>query len=120
MLDLEDSVPVSEKEEARKRVVNILREGDWGGKLRSCRINGMDTPFAYRDIIDIVEQAGEYLDTIVVPKVNDPAEIKAIGYFLSQIELRMGLKKPIGSEPSIETASGMLRSGGIAFSLPEG
>lgn len=116
MLDLEDSVPVDQKEEARKRAVSTLMERDWKGKVRSCRINAMDTPFAYRDIIDIVEEAGEYIDTIVVPKVDDPAEIKAIDYLLTQIELRMGFKRQIGLEASIETASGMLRVGEIAFS----
>jgi citrate lyase beta subunit len=118
MLDLEDSVPVNEKEEARKRAISTLREQDWRGKVRSVRINAMDTPFAYRDIIDVVEEAGEYIDTMVVPKVDDPAEIKAIDYLLSQIELRMGFKRPIGLEPSIETALGMLRAGGIGFSSP--
>ncbi len=116
MLDLEDSVPVNEKEESRKRAVQVFREQDWKGKVRSYRINAMDTPFAYRDIIDIVEGAGEYIDTIVVPKVDDPAEIKAIDYLLNQIELRMGFKRPIGLEASIETASGMLKVGEIAFS----
>jgi len=118
MLDLEDSVPVNEKEEARKRAISTFREQDWQGKLRSIRINAMDTPFAYRDIIDVVEEAGEYIDTMVVPKVDDPAEIKAIDYLLTQIELRMGFERPIGLEPSIETASGMLKAGDIAFSSP--
>ncbi|SPF43069.1 Citrate (Pro-3S)-lyase [Syntrophobacter sp. SbD1] len=118
MLDLEDSVPIDEKETARKRAVSAFRDQEWKGKVRSCRINGMSTPFAYRDIIDIVEQAGEYIDTIVVPKVDDPAEIKAIDYLLTQIELGMGLKRPIGIEASIETAFGMLRAGEIAFSSP--
>ena len=118
MLDLEDSVPVNEKEEARRRAVSTFREQDWKGKVRSYRINAMDTPFAYRDIIDIVEEAGEYIDTIVVPKVNDPAEIKAIDYLLTQIELRLDFKRPIGLEPSIETALGMLRAGEIALSSP--
>jgi citrate lyase beta subunit len=118
MLDLEDSVPVQEKEEARKRVIDAFKEQDWKGKVRSYRINGMDTPFAYRDIIDVVEQAGELIDVIVVPKVNDPAEIKAIDYLLTQIEARMGFRRRIGLEPSIETAAGMLRAGEIAFSSP--
>lgn len=118
MLDLEDSVPVQEKEEARKQVIATLREKDWKGKVRAYRINGMDTPFAYRDIIDIVEAAGDRIDVIVVPKVNDPSEIKAIDYILSQIELRMGFQVPIGLEASIETAAGMLRVGDIAFSSP--
>jgi citrate lyase beta subunit len=76
----------------------------------------MDTPFAYRDIIDVVEAAGDCIDVMVVPKVNDPAEIKAIDYLLTQIEMRMGFHTRIGLEPSIETAEGMLRVGEIAFS----
>jgi citrate lyase beta subunit len=118
MLDLEDSVPVDEKEVARQLAVSTFRQRDWKGKLRSYRINAMDTPFAYRDIIDIVEEAGEHIDTIVVPKVEDPAEIKAIDYLLNQIEARMGFTRQIGLEPSIETASGMLKAGEIAFSSP--
>lgn len=118
MLDLEDSVPFQEKEEARARVAAAVKERDWQGKVRAYRINGMDTPFAYRDIIDVVEAAGDCLDVIVVPKVNDAAEIKAIDYLLTQIEMRMGFKTPIGLEASIETALGMLRVEEIAFSSP--
>lgn len=118
MLDLEDSVPFHEKEDARKRVVAAFREQDWKGKVRSYRINGMDTPFAYRDIIDVVEAAGDFVDVIVVPKVNDASEIKAIDFLLTQIEMRLGLKRRIGLEASIETAEGMLRAGEIAFSSP--
>lgn len=118
MLDLEDSVPISEKEEARKRVVAAFLEGDWRGKVRGYRINGMDTPFAYRDIIDVVEAVGDQLDVIVIPKVNDAAEIKAIDYLLTQIEMRLGFKNRIGLEASIETALGMLRVDEIVFSSP--
>jgi citrate lyase beta subunit len=118
MLDLEDSVPVQEKEDARNRVISTFREQDWKVKVRAYRINGMDTPFAYRDIIDIVEAAGEFIDVIVVPKVGDPAEIRAIDYLLTQIEWRMGFKRKIGLEASIETAGGMLKAGEIAFSSP--
>lgn len=116
MLDLEDSVPLAEKEEARKNVISILREDGWGKKSRAYRINGMDTPYAYRDIIDIVEAVGQFVDFIVVPKVNDPAEIKAIDYILRQIEMRMNIKKPIALDASIETAAGMLNVKEIAFS----
>jgi citrate lyase beta subunit len=118
MLDIEDSVPVQEKVEARKRVAAVFKGGDWGNRVRAYRINAMDTPFAYRDIIDIVEAAGELIDVIIVPKVNDAAEIKAIDYLLTQIELNMGFKKTIGLEASIETALGMLRVDEIAFSSP--
>jgi len=118
MLDLEDSVPVPEKEEARKRVIAAFKDQDWTGKVRCYRINGMDTPFAYRDLVDIVEAAGDAIDVIVIPKVNDAAEIKAIDYLLTQIEMRMGFSKHIGLEASIETAEGMLKVGEIAFSSP--
>jgi len=118
MLDLEDSVPVQEKDEARSRVISILKEQDWGNKVRCYRINGMDTPFAYRDIVDVVEAVGDRVDVIVIPKVNDAAEVKAIDYLLTQIELRMGFKVPIGLEASIETALGMLKVEEIAFSSP--
>lgn len=119
MLDLEDSVPVHEKEQARSQVVAAFRqEAGWENKVRAYRINGMDTPFAYRDIIEVVEAAGSAVDVIVVPKVNDAAEIKAIDYLLSQIEMRMELHNRIGLEASIETAEGMLRVEQIAFSSP--
>lgn len=116
MLDLEDSVPAQEKEAARSRVVTALKEQHWQGKVRACRINGMHTPFAYRDIIDVVEAAGDCLDVLVVPKVNDASEIKAIDYLLTQIEMRMSFSHSIGLDASIETAEGMLRVEQIAFS----
>ena len=118
MLDLEDSVPVDQKDEARKLAISILRGVSSPRAMRSCRINGMDTPFAYRDLIDIVEGAGEFVDTIVIPKVNDAAEVKAVDYFLTQIELRMGFRRPIGLHASIETAAGMMRVEEIALSSP--
>ncbi len=116
MLDLEDSVPAAEKEEARGFVISALKERDWQLRVRACRINAMDTPFAYRDIIDVVENAGGWLDVLVVPKVNDASEIKAIDYLLTQIEARMAIGKRIGLEASIETAQGMVKVEEIAFS----
>jgi citrate lyase beta subunit len=116
MLDLEDSVPVDEKEEARGLVILALKDRDWQHRVRACRINGMDTPFAYRDVIEIVESAGEWLDVLVIPKVNDASEIKAVDYLLTQIEARMDIGKQIGLEASIETAQGMLKAEEIAFS----
>lgn len=118
MLDLEDSVPVDEKEKARQAVVEALTASGWEGRVRAYRINDMGTPFAYRDLIDVVEKAGTHVDVIVVPKVNDPAEIKAIDYWLTQMEMRCGIAKKIGLEASIETAEGMLRVGEIAVSSP--
>lgn len=118
MLDLEDSVPVQEKEQCRAQVAAAILDGRWQNKVIACRINGMDTPFAYRDIIEVVEAVGEHLDVIVVPKVNEASEIKAIDYLLTQIEMRLGLRNRIGLEASIETAAGMLRVEEIAFSSP--
>lgn len=118
MLDLEDSVPVDEKEKARHAVVEALTASGWEGRVRAYRINDMGTPFAYRDLIDVVEKAGSSLDVIVVPKVNDPAEIQAIDYWLTQMEARFGFPKKIGLEASIETAQGMLRVRDIATSSP--
>ncbi len=118
MLDLEDSVPVQEKESARKEVIAALKEKDWTGKVRAYRINAMDTPFAYRDIIDVVEAAGDHLDVMVVPKVNDASEIKAIDLILNQIQVSRGFKNFIGLEASIETALGMVHVQDIAFSSP--
>jgi len=99
-------------------VISILKERDWGNKVRCYRINGMGTPFAYRDIVDVVEAAGDRIDVIVIPKVNDAAEVKAVDYLLTQIEMRMGFRQPIGLEASIETAMGMLKVEEIAFSSP--
>jgi citrate lyase beta subunit len=118
MLDLEDSVPTAEKDQARQRAVQILREADWGGRVRAYRINAMDTPWAYRDVIDVMEAVGDRVDVLVVPKVNEASEIKAIDYLLRQIEQRMERIHTVGMEASIETAAGMLRVDEIAFSSP--
>lgn len=118
MLDLEDSVPVEEKTQARRMVAEFLCDGgEWASKSRSVRINPMDSPYAYRDLVEVVEKAGEFIDTIVIPKVNHPCEVKAVDYILTQIEQEMGFTPgKIGLEASIETAEGLLRVEEIAFS----
>lgn len=118
MLDLEDGVALEEKEGARSRIIGVLNNHDWGDRVRAYRINGLDTPFAYRDIIDVVEQAGEGIDVIVIPKVEKAADVQFVALLLSQIEMNVGLKKPIGLEASIETALGMLNVKEIAFASP--
>jgi citrate lyase beta subunit len=118
MLDLEDGVALEEKESARRNIIAAFHDHDWGGRVRAYRINGMDTPFAYRDIIDIVEQAGRWIDVIVIPKVESAGEVKFVDLLLSQIEMRLGQDRPIGLEASIETASGMLNIKEIAFASP--
>ncbi len=115
MLDLEDGVAIGEKEGARLKVISAFQDEDWGGRVRAYRINGLDTPFAYRDIIDVVEQAGASIDVIVIPKVEKAAHVRFVDLLLTQIELKFRLDKPIGLEASIETALGMSNVKEIAF-----
>jgi citrate lyase beta subunit len=113
MLDLEDSVPVDMKETARKQVIETLHEFDWAQKTVTVRINALDTPFAYRDLLEVAEQAGHLIDAIVLPKVNHPGDVYFADRLLAGVE--MGQEKPgtIGVEASIETAEGMMRAGEI-------
>ncbi|MFK7893909.1 MAG: CoA ester lyase [Granulosicoccus sp.] len=106
-LDLEDAVAPDEKAQARKNIIKALNEIDWGSKAMSIRINGLDTHYMYRDVVDIVEQAGERLDLVMVPKVGTAADVYAVDMLLTQIEDAMSLKKRIGLEHIIETALGM-------------
>ena len=106
-LDLEDAVAPDEKLQARKNIIKALNEIDWGTKSMSIRINGLDTHYMYRDIVDIVEQAGERLDLIMIPKVGTAADVYAVDMMVTQIEDAKGYKKRIGFEHIIETALGM-------------
>jgi len=106
-LDLEDAVAPDEKEQARKNIIKALNEIDWGNKSMSVRINGLDTHYMYRDVVDVVEQAGERLDLIMVPKVGTAADVYAVDMMLTQIEDAKGYSKRIGLEHIIETALGM-------------
>ncbi|NUO98226.1 MAG: CoA ester lyase, partial [Nonomuraea sp.] len=89
-LDLEDSVAPLAKEEARENVVTALREGDWTGKTRVVRVNDLTTMWTYRDVIRVVEGAGEFLDCLILPKVQDPTEVVWLDTLLTQIEKAMG------------------------------
>lgn len=106
-LDLEDAVAPDDKVEARKNIIQALNDIDWGTKSMSIRINGLDTHYMYRDVVDIVEQAGERLDLIMIPKVGTASDVYAIDMLVTQIEDAMGYKKRIGFEHIIETALGM-------------
>ncbi len=117
-LDLEDSVAPSRKEEARQHVIDGLRTLDWSGKTVSVRINGLDTGLAYREIIEIVEQAGEHLDTVMVPKIRRPEDVCFVDTLLGQIERRIGLSKRIGIEVLIETTEGLVNVEKVAFASP--
>jgi citrate lyase beta subunit len=115
MLDLEDGVALEEKEAARTKIIRSFRDYDWGDRVRAYRINALDTPFAYRDIIDVIEQAGVNIDVVVIPKVEKAADVQFVDVLLTQIELRIGLEKRIALEASVETALGMLNVKEIAF-----
>ena len=106
-LDLEDAVAPADKEQARKNVIEALNDLDWGGRTMSVRINGLDTHWMYRDVVDVVEQAGHKLDLIMIPKAGTAADIYAVDMLLTQIEQAKGIKKRIGLEMIIETALGM-------------
>ena len=106
-LDMEDAVAPDDKEQARKNIITALNELDWGSKTMSIRINGLDTHYMYRDVVDVVEQAGERLDLIMIPKVGTAADVYAIDMMVTQIEDAKGYKKRIGFEHIIETAMGM-------------
>lgn len=105
-LDCEDAVIPDDKPQARKNIIQALNEIDWHGKTLSVRINGLDTHYMYRDVVDIVEQAGDRLDTILIPKVGTPSDVYVVDCLLTQIEVAKGLKKRIGIECLIETALG--------------
>jgi len=117
-LDLEDAVAPDDKPQARKNIVQALHDVDWGNKILSVRINGLDTHYMYRDVVDVVEAAGDKLDLVMVPKVGTAADLYAVDMLLTQIETAKGFKKRIGIEAIIETALGMQNIDEIAASTP--
>lgn len=114
-LDCEDAVAPDDKEQARKNIVQALNEIDWGRKTMMIRVNGLDTHYMYRDIVDIVE-ACPRLDMVLIPKVGVPADIYAVDVLVSQIEVAKKRVKRIGFEALIETALGMSNVESIAQS----
>ena len=118
-LDLEDAVAASEKERARELVIQTLRESDFGGKTVVVRVNGTDAPHYYRDLIDVVEQAGDRLDAVMLPKVRTPGDVEMTAKLLTQIELARDLEPGrIGIEAQIEDATGLLACEAIAAASP--
>ncbi len=117
-LDLEDAVAPPEKEQARKNVIAALNDIDWAGrgKTVSVRINGLDTSYMYRDLVDVMEQAGDRLHTILVPKVGVPADLYCVETIVSQVEQAKGFPTSVGIEALIETALGMANVEAIASS----
>ncbi|MBB4066169.1 HpcH/HpaI aldolase/citrate lyase family protein [Gellertiella hungarica] len=115
-LDIEDAVAPPDKERARANIIRALNEIDWRGrgKTVSVRINGLDTHYMYRDVVDLMEQAGDRLDTILVPKVGVPADLYMVDAICNQIEMAKGYKTRVGLEALIETALGMANVEAIA------
>jgi malyl-CoA/(S)-citramalyl-CoA lyase len=117
-LDLEDSVAPDDKAEARRNIVAAIGDVDWGTKTLSVRINGLDTPFWYRDVVDLLENASDRLDQIMIPKAGCAADIYAVDALVSSIEAAKGRKKRIALEVIIETAAGIAHVEEIAAASP--
>ena len=117
-LDLEDAVAPSQKREARKKIIQGLKTLDWGKKTRCVRINDLTTEYAYEDIIEVVESAGEHLDTIMMTKVMTPADVLFADKLLHQMEKKLKLKRRIGLEALIEEVEGMQNVDAIAKCTP--
>ena len=119
-LDLEDAVSPGDKVQARKNVIEALNDIDWRARNKtiSVRINSIDTHYMYRDVVDLVEQAGENIDTILIPKVGVAADVYMVDALLTQIEEAKGISHKIGIEALIETTLGMANVEAIATSSP--
>jgi citrate lyase subunit beta/citryl-CoA lyase len=119
-LDLEDAVSPGDKVQARKNIIECLHDIDWRskGKTISVRINSIDTHYMYRDLVDLVEQAGDRVDTILIPKVGVAADVYMVDAMLTQIEEAEGFSNRIGIEALIETTLGMANVDTIATSSP--
>ena len=116
-IDLEDAVAPAEKEQSRVSAAQALRDGGWGTKIRAVRVNDARTGWAYRDVVDIVEHAGEWLDSIVLPKVTGPVDVGWLDLLLGQIEQATGLEQGrISIEAQIEDAAGLANVDAIAAS----
>ena len=117
-LDLEDAVAPESKAASRVHIVQALQTLDFGYRVRMVRVNALDTEFAYRDVIEVVERAGAQIDLIMLPKVQSPQDLHFLDTLLTQIEMHMGLPHRIGIEAQIESASGFLWAREIAQSSP--
>jgi malyl-CoA/(S)-citramalyl-CoA lyase len=119
-LDLEDAVAPADKETARTNVIEALLGQDWSRCAVSVRINGLDTHWCYRDVVEVVEQAGHVLDTVLVPKVGSPSDVEFVATLLDQIEQAKGWDPGrIAIHILIETARGMANVEAIARARPD-
>ncbi len=117
-IDLEDSVAPSDKDKARALTIEAINDVDWGTKHLSVRINGLDTPHWYRDVVDLLEKAGDRIDQIMIPKAGNASDIYAVDALVSSVEAAKGRSKPIAFEAIIETAAGLAHVEEIAAASP--
>jgi malyl-CoA/(S)-citramalyl-CoA lyase len=117
-LDLEDSVAPDDKAQARQHVIEAIGSVDWGRKTLSVRINGLDSPYWYRDVVDLLEKASERLDLIMIPKAGNASDIYAVDALVSSVEAAMGRERRIGFEVIIESAAGIAHVEEIAAASP--
>jgi len=117
-LDLEDAVAPPEKVPARTKVIHALTTLDWGRKTRAIRINNLETEWAYEDVIQVVEEAGESLDVIIIPKVKSAEHVRWVDVLLSQIERKRRWERRIGLEVLIEEVEAMVNAETIARATP--
>lgn len=117
-LDLEDSVVPAEKAASRRHVVRGLLEIDFGPRVRMVRINALDGAFAYRDLVEVIEEAGDRVDLVMLPKAASPGEVEFVDRMLTQIEAHRGFTRRIGIEAQIESAAGFLHAREIAAASP--
>jgi citrate lyase beta subunit len=113
-LDLEDAVAPDRKEASRAHVIEALTALDFGPRTRLVRINALDTMYAYRDVIEVVEAAGEAVDAVMLPKAGGPDDVRFLHTLLDQVEARAGTRRRIGIEAQVETAAGFLWAREIA------
>ncbi|MFP1644397.1 L-malyl-CoA/beta-methylmalyl-CoA lyase [Pontitalea aquivivens] len=117
-LDLEDSVAPDDKAQARANIIQASHDVDWGNKHLSVRINGLDTPYWYRDVVDLLEQGSERIDQIMIPKVGCAADVYAVDALVTAVEAAKGRKKRISLEVIIESAAGIAHVEEIAAASP--
>lgn len=117
-LDLEDAVAPNQKVEARGKVIQALRSLNWGKKTRAIRMNNIETEYAYQDVIEVVEKAGDYLDLIIIPKIKAARDVFWVDTLLTQIETRLKMRKKIALEVLIEEVQALINVEEIAKSSP--
>ncbi|MFO7804220.1 MAG: L-malyl-CoA/beta-methylmalyl-CoA lyase [Paracoccaceae bacterium] len=117
-LDLEDSVAPSDKDQARANIIAASHDVDWNTKHLSVRINSLDTPYWYRDVVDLLEQGSDRIDQIMIPKVGNAADIYAVDALVTAVEAAKARNKPVAFEVIIESAAGLVNVNEIAAASP--